>query len=103
MRKENWPALVALTSAFSVELPGIEPVSGCWSLSRTGTELRNDIAHDSPELTSVDLECAQNVPSSACDDSESHRENYGAVERVPLVRDQACVVLGSFLRAEVPS
>ena len=23
-----------------VELPGIEPVSGCWSLSRTGTEVR---------------------------------------------------------------
>src|SRR5271163_3011103 len=25
MRKENWPELVALTSTFSVELPGIEP------------------------------------------------------------------------------
>jgi hypothetical protein len=23
--KENWPELVALTSIFSVELPGIEP------------------------------------------------------------------------------
>src|SRR5260370_39180283 len=35
-----------------LELPGIEPVSGCWSLSRTGAELQNDIC-DSPELTSV--------------------------------------------------
>jgi hypothetical protein len=25
MKKENWPELVALTSIFSVELPGIEP------------------------------------------------------------------------------
>jgi hypothetical protein len=25
MKKENWPELVALTSTFSVELPGIEP------------------------------------------------------------------------------
>ena len=33
--KKNWPELVALTSFFSVELPGIEPVSGCGSLSRT--------------------------------------------------------------------
>jgi hypothetical protein len=61
-----------LTSKFSVELPGIEPVSGCWSLSRTGAELRNNIRCDSPELTSVDTECAQNVPSqssrlTACD------------------------------------
>jgi len=46
-----------------VELPGIEPVSGRWSLPRTGAELRNDIKCDSPELTSVDTECAQNVPS----------------------------------------
>ena len=62
MKEENWPELVALASISSVELPGIEPVSGCWSLSRTGTELRNDIKCDSPELTSVDTECAQNVP-----------------------------------------
>jgi hypothetical protein len=46
---------------------GIEPISGCWSLSRTGTELRNDIECDSPELTSVDTECAQNVPSQSLD------------------------------------
>jgi hypothetical protein len=52
---------------FSVELPGIEPVSGCWSLSRAGTELRNDTYCDSPELTSVDTECAQNVPSQSLD------------------------------------
>jgi hypothetical protein len=25
VKKENWPELVALTSIFSVELPGIEP------------------------------------------------------------------------------
>jgi hypothetical protein len=25
VKKENWPELVALTSYFSVELPGIEP------------------------------------------------------------------------------
>jgi len=25
MKKENWPELVALTSIFCVELPGIEP------------------------------------------------------------------------------
>ena len=25
LKKENWPELVALTSIFSVELPGIEP------------------------------------------------------------------------------
>jgi hypothetical protein len=25
MKKENWPELAALTSPFSVELPGIEP------------------------------------------------------------------------------
>ena len=53
--------------ADSVELPGTEPVSGCWSLSRTGTELRNDIRCDSPELTSVDTECTQNVPSQSLD------------------------------------
>jgi hypothetical protein len=56
-----------LTCCFVVELPGIEPVSGCWSLSRTGTELRNDMNCDSPELTSVDSECAQNVPSRSLD------------------------------------
>jgi hypothetical protein len=56
-----------LTSRFSVELPGIEPVPGCWSLSRTGTELQNDNSCDSPELTSVDSECAQNVPSQSLD------------------------------------
>ena len=58
---------MALALAFSslVELPGIEPVSGCWSLSRTCAELRNDIWCDSPELTSVDTECAQNVPKEA--------------------------------------
>jgi hypothetical protein len=65
--KENRPGIVVLTCTFLVELPGIEPVSGCWSLSRTGTELRNDIAHDSPELTSVDPECAQNVPTQSHD------------------------------------
>jgi hypothetical protein len=65
--KENWPELLALTSIFFVELPGIEPVSGCWSLSRAGTELRNDTYCDSPELTSVDTECAQNVPSQSLD------------------------------------
>jgi hypothetical protein len=54
-------------AALSVELPGIEPVSGCWSLSRAGTELRNDTYCDSPELTSVDTECAQNVPSQSLD------------------------------------
>ena len=47
---------------FSVELPGIDPVSASWSQSRTGTDLRNDISCDSPELTSADTECAQNVP-----------------------------------------
>ncbi len=46
-----------------VDLPGIEPVSGCWSVSRTGTELRNDIDCDSPELTCMDTECAHIVPS----------------------------------------
>jgi hypothetical protein len=67
VKKENWPELLALTSIFFVELPGIEPVSGCWSLSRAGTELRNDTYCDSPELTSVDTECAQNVPSQSLD------------------------------------
>jgi len=67
MAKENWRGLAALTSVFSVELPGIEPISGCWSLSRTGTELRNDMHCDSPELISVDSECAQNVPSQSHD------------------------------------
>jgi hypothetical protein len=52
---------------FFVELPGIEPVSGCWSVSRTSSELRNDMLCDSPELTSVDTECAQNVPSQSLD------------------------------------
>jgi hypothetical protein len=33
VKKENWPELLALTSIFFLELPGIEPVSGCWSLS----------------------------------------------------------------------
>jgi hypothetical protein len=28
IRKQNWPDLVILTRAFSVELPGIEPVPG---------------------------------------------------------------------------
>jgi hypothetical protein len=42
-----------------VELPGIEPVSRSWSLSQTGTELRNDIWCNSPEMTSVDTKCAQ--------------------------------------------
>jgi hypothetical protein len=50
-----------------VELPGIEPVSPSWSMSQTGTELPNDIPCDSPELTSVDTECAQNVPSQSLD------------------------------------
>jgi hypothetical protein len=59
--------LMPLTCYFIVELPGIEPVSGCWSLSRAGTELRNDTYCDSPELTSVDTECAQNVPSQSLD------------------------------------
>jgi hypothetical protein len=63
----NYMRLPALTSIFLVELPGIEPVSGCWSLSRAGTELRNDTYCDSPELTSVDTECAQNVPSQSLD------------------------------------
>jgi hypothetical protein len=51
----------------SVELPGIEPVSECWSLSQTYAELRTDITCDSPELTSVDAECVQNVPSKFVD------------------------------------
>ena len=71
VKKENWPELVALTSYLSVELPGIEPVSGCWSMSRTCTELRNDISCDSPELTSVDTECAQNVPIRSPIDSKT--------------------------------
>jgi hypothetical protein len=54
-----------LTCCFVVELPGIEPVSGCWSVSRTGTELLNDIDCDSPQLTSFDTECAQNVPTQS--------------------------------------
>jgi hypothetical protein len=54
-----------LCGPFVVELPGIEPVSASWSQSRTGTELRNDIDCDSPELTSVDTQCAQNVPSQS--------------------------------------
>jgi hypothetical protein len=58
---------MVLICSFPVELPGIEPVSGCWPLSQTGTELRNDIDCDSPELTSVDSECAQNVPSESLD------------------------------------
>ena len=44
-----------------------EPVSGRWSLSRAGTELRNDPYCDSPELTSVDTECAQYVPTPTHD------------------------------------
>ena len=52
---------------FSVELPGIEPVSGCWSRGRTRSDLQNDIPCDSPELTSVDTERAQNAPSQSFD------------------------------------
>jgi len=58
-----------MESPWFVELPGIEPVSGCWSLSRTGAELRNDIRCVSPELTSVDTECAQMCPASPSIDS----------------------------------
>ena len=50
-----------------MELPGIEPVSQAWSQGRTGAELRNDIDCDSPELTSFDSECAQNVPNQCLD------------------------------------
>ncbi len=57
----------SLTSIFFVELPGIEPVSASWSQVRTGAELRNDILCDSPELTSLTSECAQNVPSQSLD------------------------------------
>ena len=53
---------LALARSPPVELPGIEPVSGRWSVCRTGTELRNDIHPDSPELSSLDTKCAQNVP-----------------------------------------
>ena len=67
MKKKTGQDLYVLTSAFPVELPGIEPVSGCWSLSRTGSELVNDSDCDSPELTSVDTECAQSVPSQSLD------------------------------------
>ena len=67
MKEKNWPEHMAVTSVSFVELPGIETVSGCWSLSRAGTELRNDTYCDSPELTSVDTECAQNVPSQSLD------------------------------------
>jgi hypothetical protein len=59
--------LTVLNFNFSVELPGIEPVSGCWSRSRTGTGLRNDIQCDASELNSVDSECAQNAPSQSFD------------------------------------
>jgi hypothetical protein len=45
------------------------PFLGAGSLSQTGTELRNDMHCDSPELTSVDTECAQNVPSQSPTDS----------------------------------
>ena len=67
MKMKTGQSLGALTSVFSVELPGIKPVAGCWSLSRTGTELRNDMRCDSPGLTSVDTECAQSVPSQPLD------------------------------------
>ena len=48
-----------------VELPGIEPVSGCWYVSRTSAELRNDSYCDSTELTYMDTDCAQDVPSQS--------------------------------------
>ena len=41
---------------------GIEPISGCWSLSRTGTELRNDIACDHQNRPLWTL----SVPKCAC-------------------------------------
>ena len=63
MKKKDWSECIALTSIFSVELPGIEPVSGCWWMRQTDYEQRNDMHCDSAELTSVDSECAQNVPS----------------------------------------
>ncbi len=56
-----WPA------SFSVELPGIEPVSACWPMTQSGAELGNDVDHDSPELTSMDPKCAQNVPTESRD------------------------------------
>ena len=62
---------MALTSIFSVELPGIEPVSVCWSPSRTDTELRNHIEGDSPELTSLDTECAQKCPTGPSTDNRN--------------------------------
>ncbi len=37
MEKENWPELTALTSGFSVELPGIEPATEI-PLTWTNTE-----------------------------------------------------------------
>ena len=63
--KEKLAKAFGLDQLALVELPGIEPVSECWSLSQTCAELRNDIDCDSPELTSVDTGCAQNVPSQS--------------------------------------
>ena len=78
--------MTGLYSHSLVELPGIEPVSGCWSLSRTATELRNDMRCDSPELTSVNTVCAQNVPSSACDDSERLRRSSSELKEMGSTR-----------------
>ena len=75
-----------LTCFFLVELPGIEPILGCWPLSRTGTELRNDIDCDSTELTSVDIKCAQNVPS----DSVDCQRACDVSARKTLMRDISC-------------
>jgi hypothetical protein len=54
-----------LTCTFSVELPGIEPVSWCWSLAQIGAEKRNDADCNSPESTSMNIKCADNVPAKS--------------------------------------
>jgi hypothetical protein len=50
MKKENWPELVALTSTFLVELPGIEPVAKM-ALSWENTGFDDAKRH---EITSID-------------------------------------------------
>jgi len=50
-----------------VELPGIEPISECWSLRCTAEEQRNYIRCNSRELNSMDSNCAQNVPNPVHD------------------------------------
>ena len=71
-----------------MELPGIEPVSPCWSQGRTRSELRNYIICDSPELTSMDTDCAQNVPTGTSASTAATHSN--TLARAVFTRTVPC-------------